>query len=54
MTGCLPATCVLLVDELEDFLGRDPSEMASFKRDGFRLSRFPPDHWLFGGKATSS
>jgi hypothetical protein len=50
VTECLPPTqhVYLLVDELEDFLGRDPSEMASFKQGWLQaLTDSPRIHWLF-------
>jgi hypothetical protein len=50
VTECLPPTqhVYLLVDELEDFLARDPSEMASFKQGWLQaLIDSPRVHWLF-------
>lgn len=50
VTECLPPTkhVYLLVDELEDFLARDPSEMKSFKQGWLQaLTDSPRVHWLF-------
>ena len=44
VTECLPPAkhIYLLVDELEDFLARDPSELASFKQGWLQaLTDFP-------------
>jgi hypothetical protein len=50
VTECLPPAkhVYLLVDELEDFLARDPSETASFKQGWLQaLTDSPRVHWLF-------
>jgi hypothetical protein len=50
VTECLPPAkhVYLLVDDLEDFLARDPSELVSFKQGWLQaLTDSPRVHWLF-------
>ncbi len=50
VTECLPETkhVYLLIDELEDFLSRSPSDTDSFKQEWLQsLTDLPRIHWLF-------
>lgn len=50
VTESIPPTkqVYLLIDELEDFLARDPSETESFKQEWLQaLTNSPRIHWLF-------